>query len=222
MYDKIYLRENKHFTDLKGAFQSYRISNILKLYFPKKEEKVLDLGCGWGTFCFALAPFCKEITGIDYSAKSIELCEKILKRYGYKNVKFFCRDAKKTGLKEKNYDLIICADLVEHLYREDFEKVLDECQRLLKIGGKLLIWTPHRGHIFEIMKNRNIILKKDITHVDYKSMEYIVESLKKRNFKIVKSHYLQSHFPYLRIIEKYTLRILPFMRRRIAILAEKS
>jgi len=59
-------------------------------------------------------------------------------------------------------------------------------------------------------------------HVDYKSMDRLLNSLYKRNFLIKKSEYGESHIPILNIIEKLCLRFLPIMRRRIEILAEKS
>lgn len=222
-YDNyIYSDKNKVFTNFNSRFQKYRISHICHIYSPNKKEKVIDLGCGWGTFCFALGPLCKEIIGIDYSRKSIELCKRLLAHYGYKNVSFILGNARHTGLPPYAYDVIICADLFEHLYPSDFRDVLDECGRLLKPRGKLVIWTPFSGHIFEILKNNNILLKKDIAHVDYKLREEIIDELsKKRNFTIVKSYYEESHLPVFCYVEKILLPYIPLFRRRIAILAEK-
>lgn len=222
-YDKSeYFEEKNKFKDLENQFQKYRISKVFQIYIPTKNDNVLDIGCGWGTFCFAISPICKEVTGIDYSRKSIDICERLSKNYKYVNIRFICADAQSTELKQESYDVIICADLFEHLYPEVSEKVLDECRRLLKKKGKLVIWTPNRGHILEILKNRNIILKKDISHVDYKSMDRLIEILTKRNFLIKKCYYVESHIPIFSSLEKILLGILPFMRRRIAILAEKN
>jgi len=209
------------FMDLDNPFQRYRVANVLKIYTPKKDETVLDLGCGWGTFDFILAPLCKEITGLDFSSKSIELCNELLEKNPIDNIKFVCADAADTGLDPESFDLIISADLFEHIYPDDFERILDECKRILKPGGKLSIWTPNRGHILEIMKNNNIILKPDIAHVDYKTMRGLIASLKKRGFIIKKSYYAESHLPVLRVIERLLLKIIPIFRRRIVILTEK-
>ena len=219
---RYYDNQIKVFTDLESSFQKYRISKVMQIYTPNREERVLDLGCGWGTFCFAVAPICNEVMGLDFSKKSIDLCNKLLKKSQYTNIKFVCADAQDTGLESETYDVVICADLFEHLYPETFEKVLDECKRLLKKRGKLLIWTPYRGHILEILKNNNIILKKDITHIDYKSMDCLLNALSKRHFLIRKSYYTESHIPIFRNLERLFLGSLPLMRRRIAILAEKQ
>ncbi len=211
----------KQLGSLSTRFQKYRISKVLEIYTPKKHERVLDFGCGWGTFCFALAPMCKDIVGIDYSTKSISLCNNFLKECDCNNVKFICAGAHDVPLYSESYDTIICADLVEHLYPEVFQKTLDECNRLLKRGGHLVIWTDYQKSIFTILRENNILLKKDISHVDYKSMPMMIESLKRRNFIIEKSYYTESHIPFFCIIEKVLLRVIPIMRRRIAILAKK-
>lgn len=223
-YYDIYFKDAKYasLTDLKSRFQKYRISKILQMYTPNKEEIVLDLGCGWGTFCFALAPLCKEVIGVDFNKNGIDFCNRILEKSIFKNIKFLCADAQNTGLRSNSIDVIICADLFEHLYPNTFENVLDECYRLLRVGGKLIIWTPHRGHILEILKNNNIILRKEAGHVDYKSMDYLIKNLGNRKFVIKKNYYAESHIPIFCIIERHFLNILPIMRRRIAILAEKQ
>lgn len=227
LIDKKYFNEHvytndtldRRFINLNSSFQKYRISKVLQIYKPNKKDRVLDLGCGWGTFCFIMAPLCNEVTGIDFSSKSIELCNKLLMEKEFDNISFICADAQNTGLESESYDVIICADLFVHLYPETFKKVLDECERLLKNGGKLVIFTSHRGHIFEILKNHNFILKKDISYVDYKSANSIINELKIRHFLIEKMYYTESHVKIFNILERLFLRFLPMMRRRIAILA---
>lgn len=217
---KRYYDESEYF-DKKPSklFQDYRILNIFHIYRPNKNERILDIGCGWGTISFAISFLCKEVIGLDYSQKSIDNCNALLKD---NNIKFICADAQNTGFDSESFDVIISADLFEHLYPEVYENVLDECNRLLKKKGKLVIWTPNKVHILEILKNKNIILKKDISHVDYKSMDRLLESLTKRNFAIKKAYYVESHIPIINILERLLLRILPLARRRIAILAEKE
>lgn len=140
--------------------------------------------------------------------------------YFYLN-NFVCSDVQDIQLQSGSYDVIICADFFEHQYPKIFERVLDECRRILKKGGKLVIWTPYKGHIIEILKNNNIVFKGDTSHVDYTSMSHLLKALSKRYFLIKKSYYTESHIPIICSLERLLLRFLPIMRRRIAILAEK-
>jgi cyclopropane fatty-acyl-phospholipid synthase-like methyltransferase len=210
-----------HLVDLESSFQRYRVDKVLQLYEPGREERVLDLGCGWGTFCWALAHRVGEMVGLDFSQKSVDLCESRLAESGHENVSFLCADARATGLDPESFHLIIAADLMEHLYPDDSQAVVAEAFRLLRPGGRLSVWTPHRGHFLEMLKARNILIKRDISHVDYKSMARMKEMLTQEGFLVEKSYYAESHLPGLRAVERALIPRLSLMRRRIGILARK-
>ncbi len=211
----------EHLQDLDSPFQRYRIDKVLQIYEPGPEERVLDLGCGWGTFCWVLGPRVAEMVGVDFSRKSIELCENRLARSALEGVSFLCADARDTGLEAKSFDLVICADLVEHLYPDDSRAVIAEAFRVLKRGGRLSLWTPHRGHFLEMLKARNILLRRDVSHVDYKSMERLETLVESEGFDLERAYYTESHIGGLRRIERAFQGWVPFLRRRIALLARK-
>ncbi len=222
-YDRTdYFEEGtEHLRDFESPFQRYRVDKVLQIYEPGREERVLDLGCGWGTFCWALAPRVREMVGLDFSQRSIDLCESRLADSGLKNVSFVCADARDTGLEPDSFHLIIAADLMEHLYPDDSRAVIAGAHRLLKRAGRLAVWTPHRGHILEILKARDLILKRDVSHVDYKSMERLKDMLTEEGFLVEKAYYAESHLPGLRAVERALLSRIPMLRRRIAVLARK-
>ncbi len=210
------------FLNLNSRFQKYRIKNVLAIYNPGVDEIVMDIGCGWGTFVFILAGKVKKMIGLDISEKSIELCRNIAEEKGIEGIELICADAAQTGFPDNSIDVIICADLVEHLYPDIYLGIVKEVYRILRPGGKFIIWTPHRGHFIEILRNNNIILKKHLPHVDYKSMKTIEDSLTEKGFKIIKTEYRCSHLPVLNILERIFQSFIPIMRRRIAVLAEKE
>jgi len=211
----------QHLQDLDSPFQRYRIAKVLQIYEPGPEERVLDLGCGWGTFCWALGDRVAEMVGVDFSQKSIDLCESRLARSPIDGVSFVCADARETGLEAESFDLVIGADLVEHLYPEDSQAVIAEAFRVLKTGGRLSLWTPHRGHVLEILKARNILLKRDVSHVDYKSMDRLKAMVTSEGFVVDRAYYAESHLAGLRWIERALQGWIPILRRRIALLARK-
>jgi cyclopropane fatty-acyl-phospholipid synthase-like methyltransferase len=211
----------RHLADADSAFQRYRIEKVMELAQPRAVDRVVDLGCGWGTFEFALAGRVAHVVGVDFSERSIELCRRRLAADPRPHVSFVCADAGATGLDAGAYDLVIAADLFEHLYPVDSARVSAEAWRLLAPGGRFAVWTPHRGHVLEILKNRNIVLRRDVTHVDYKSIESMKRLLSDAGFTIERAYYAESHVPGLRAIERRLQSFVPPLRRRIAVLGRK-
>ncbi len=220
-YDRSEYFASDHLTDPQSPFQRYRVEKVLSIYDPAPDERVLDLGCGWGTFEWTLGPRVAEVVGVDFSTKSVELCERQRTSGGFRNVRFVHADAGATGMAPESFDLVIAADLFEHLYPDDSERVACEAHRVLKTGGHFSIWTPHRGHLLEILKNRGVLLKADPTHVDYKSMERLQGLLAGAGFVLEKAYYAESHLPGLRTVERALMGALPLLRRRIALLGRK-
>jgi SAM-dependent methyltransferase len=222
-YDKstYYDWRTEHLTDLDSTFQSHRVKKVLGIYDPGPEERVVDMGCGWGTFEWVLAPRVEQIVGVDFSAKSVEMCERRRTQLGLRNARFVHADAAATHLPADTFDLVIAADLFEHLYPEDSARLVAEAWRILKRGGRFSIWTPHRGHLFEVLRDRGIVLKPDPSHVDFKSMERMRELLVAGGFAPEKAYYAESHLPVLQAIERSLMSAVPLLRRRIAMLGRK-
>lgn len=210
-----------HVTDPDSRFHRYRLAKVLAVHRPSPSDRVVDLGCGWGTFPFALAGQVAEVVGVDFSTRSVEICEERLRRHPSPDVRFLCADAGDTGLEAEAWDVVIAADLFEHLYPEDSARVAAEAFRLLRPGGRFVTWTPHRGHLLEILKNRDIVLKRDVSHVDYKSMERMRGLLTDAGFQIERAYYAESHLPGLRWVERLLQPVVPWLRRRIAVLGRK-
>lgn len=210
-----------HLNDYESPFQQYRVRKVLEIHTPGPDDHVVDFGCGWGTFGFALAGRTGDVLGIDFSERSIEMCNQRLEVDPRENLTFLCADAGDTGLEADSVDLVIAADLFEHVYPEDSARIAAEAFRILKPGGRFSTWTPHRGHVLEVLKNRDIILKRDISHVDYKSMARMTRLLTDAGFEVEKAYYAESHIPGLRLVERTLQSLVPLLRRRIAVLGRK-
>jgi cyclopropane fatty-acyl-phospholipid synthase-like methyltransferase len=212
----------RHLADPDSPFQRYRIEKVTELAAPRATDRVVDLGCGWGTFELALADRVAEVVGVDFSERAIDFCQRRLAADPRPNVSFVQADAGATGLASGAYDLVIAADLFEHLYPADATRVAAEAHRLLVPRGRFAVWTPHRGHVLEVLKNRNIVLRRDVTHVDYKSMEETKRLLSEAGFTIERAYFAESHVPGLSVVERLLQPIVPPLRRRIAVLGRKN
>jgi len=129
LYEELYLLEEKHWWHLAKRDIGLR---LLKKYLPKKNPKILDIGCGTGKNVEALEEL-GETWGIDVSENAILYC----KKRGLKNVKLAKAEA--TGFKENSFDVIVLFDVLEHV---DDVKTIKEISRILKPNGLVLITVP--------------------------------------------------------------------------------
>jgi 2-polyprenyl-3-methyl-5-hydroxy-6-metoxy-1,4-benzoquinol methylase len=219
-YDKDYYRPLLEGYLNNNRFSRYRLKKVFEMYTPKPNERVLDIGCGVGTFTLELARMGVDVVGLDYSEESISICRRLTQEQNLK-AEFVRADATDTKLDSESFDVVLAADLVEHLYPDVFKKLISETKRLLKPGGKLLIWTPNPGHIFEFLKQRNIILKRDEGHIGYKTLKQLKDELSAQGFKIARAYHRESHLPIFNLIERALQWAVPLLRRRNAVLAVK-
>jgi SAM-dependent methyltransferase len=108
--------------------------------------RILDVGCGSG---YAVTRYLgetqDEVLGIDLFEPNIEYANRNFAREG---LSFECRTAESLVSSLRTFDVIVLADVLEHL--DDPAGVLAECHRLLSPGGLLLVTVPNGYGPFEI------------------------------------------------------------------------
>ena len=101
-------------------------------------SSVLDIGCGYGTkLVTVIHPICGDITGIDVEV-AIKVCTN---KYGFGNWYVDNIENPKLGLNKK-FDLIIAADVIEHLVNPD--ALIEYIKRFLHDETFIIISTPER------------------------------------------------------------------------------
>lgn len=134
----------KEFKDSFGEELEIRFKELVKYFEIKKGMRVLDVGCGRGEMVLFASKHNAIGYGIDYSKSAIELANMLKRKQPEKirdNMHFKVMDAKKMKFTSSSFDLIILADVVEHLYDEELDLVFSEIYRLLKKSGILILHT---------------------------------------------------------------------------------
>ena len=98
-------------------------------------DAVLELGCGTGTFSEAVAPRVKDLVATDMSEAMLQEARTKLGEHG--NVRFQKEDAYKTSFTESAFDAVFMVNLLHVVH--DPALVLQECGRVLRGGGKVVI-----------------------------------------------------------------------------------
>ena len=101
---------------------------------------ILDIGCGSGENVLFLRASGLEATGLDLSAKAIEIAHRKASERGL-DAQFVVGDALRLGTLEKTYDTILDCGLFHLFARQERSKLASSVAGALKPGGSYVILT---------------------------------------------------------------------------------
>lgn len=115
-----------------------------------KGMSVIDMGCGLGRLAAMFAEAGNRVYAIDNSERQIESARKLYGDMGGR-LNFEFKEVENTGYSEGSFDLAVMSQTLHHTAAP--QKAIDEAYRLLKKGGKLLLFDLAK-HNDETMKSR--------------------------------------------------------------------
>ena len=120
--------------------QNNKIQHIIKKLNIKPNQKVLDIGCGWGSLAIDIAKSTKcEVTGITLSKNQFDYCVKKAKELNLENqIKFKLIDYREL---DEKFDRIVSVGMFEHVGRKFYKIFFKQIERLLSKDGVSLIHT---------------------------------------------------------------------------------
>ena len=130
----------KNENDSLETAQNNKIQHIIKKLNIKPNQKVLDIGCGWGSLAIDIAKSTQcEVTGITLSENQFNYCVKRTKELNLENqVTFKLIDYRQ--LNEK-FDRIVSVGMFEHVGRKFYKNYFKQVEKLLSQDGISLIHT---------------------------------------------------------------------------------
>ena len=130
----------RNVNDTLETAQNNKIQHIIKKLNIKPNQKVLDIGCGWGSLAIDIAKSANcEVTGITLSQNQLYYCKKKTKELNLENqVTFKLIDYRE--LNEK-FDRIVSVGMFEHVGRKFYRKFFKKIEKLLNDNGISLIHT---------------------------------------------------------------------------------
>ena len=149
------------FDEVSKSFDNHRKADARvvslvesRLRSASRSVKVLDVGCGTGRYCYALAKRFPEaeFVGVDASRGMIRLAESKCPRAWFINGDIF-----EVGLPSKSFDAVL-AFFVIHLL--DWKRFLGLAKEVLAPGGTLFLITSDRTNRGGIFHDHMPLLKK--------------------------------------------------------------
>ena len=148
---KLYENYPTHSSDFEPPTPNYSLFNLLKSKLKKiilsltfgyddilkwlPKGKLLDVGCGNGQFLSVMRQNGYSVYGVEPDHESAKIAKN---KFGIPVVVGSIFDA---NFESSYFDAITMNHVIEHLINPI--EVLQKCKRLLKMGGRILIFTPN-------------------------------------------------------------------------------
>jgi cyclopropane-fatty-acyl-phospholipid synthase len=173
--------------------QNNKINHIIKKLNLKSNEKILDIGSGWGSLAIEIAKASKcEVTGITLSKNQFDYSVKKAKELNLENqVTFKLMDYREINEK---FDKIVSVGMFEHVGRKFYKKFFNQVNRLLKNDGIALIHTI--GSVNPPRDPQPWITKYIFPGGYTPSMSEVIRPIEKSGLAISDVEVLRMHYSY--------------------------
>ena len=155
----------------------------------------LDIACGPGTFISTLPKNVRSI-GVDIALPQIEYARK---KYGTENKTFEGMEPGTLSFPDESFDVVTSTELIEHITEDEGSRLLKECMRVLKKGGRLVVTTPNYASgwpILEWIVNRVAPVSYEHQHITKYKKSSLVKFLKDSGFEIIDVHAFMLSAPF--------------------------
>lgn len=126
-----------HINRVITRFVGVIFKDLLRCIIPyQKHGKLLDIGCGNGTFLKWYKDHGWDVYGVEVSRKAIEICKQ-------QGIKVFYGELLDAHLGNETFDVVTLMQVLEHFPNPS--AILKEISRILKMDGYAIIAVPNFG-----------------------------------------------------------------------------
>jgi SAM-dependent methyltransferase len=127
------------------AGQDRRLQMILEAAADRIHGRALENGCGVGMYVKRLAPHAGRVTGLEYDFVRAVEARQLADRLA--NAEILCAAGENLPFPSGSFDLILSHEVLEHV--RDDRQAVSEMTRILRPGGRMVVFVPNRGYPFE-------------------------------------------------------------------------
>lgn len=138
------VRTNKSFAFLDGK----DLVRVVGKHLQFENKTVMDYGCGLGFFSEEIMKQYNPaaVYACDLASESVKKTIDRCKGYGsFKGA--YLIDDNQLPLEEGTFDIVVVLEIVEHLSEEALDFLLKQVNRLLRVGGVLVVTTPNEENL---------------------------------------------------------------------------
>jgi SAM-dependent methyltransferase len=119
--------------------QDRRLS-LIRRYVPLERRRILDVGCGIGTYVRQFHQFSPDVYGVDVDPEKVAQASVTLP-----NIQV--APAEVLPFTDESFDVILLHEVVEHV--DDDFRAIAEAVRVAAVGGHVVVYAPNRLYPFE-------------------------------------------------------------------------
>ncbi len=120
--------------------QERRLGLILEAAGKRASGVILENGCGIGMYLEKLASTAKFAIGLEYDFERAQQAHT-------RSTSIVNAAGENLPFSDNHFDLILSHEVLEHV--QDDQQAVQEIIRVLKPGGRLILFVPNRGYPFE-------------------------------------------------------------------------
>lgn len=129
----------EHPAPYKRFFYGTRFRAVLAALDAQPGERVLEVGCGSGSYTRELARIGARVTATDYAPSPLAQAQRNVGSLA-SDVAFRLEDAQNLSLPDAGFDKVLMSEVLEHVPNPD--RAIAEAARVLRAGGLLVASTP--------------------------------------------------------------------------------
>jgi SAM-dependent methyltransferase len=123
-----------------GFGQARRLA-LIRRYVVLEGRAILDVGCGVGAYVGAFGRYSDEVHGIDIDP------EKVVEARQATSARLAVASTEALPYADGRFDVVLSHEVIEHV--TDDRRAVAEAVRVLRPGGRLVIFCPNRLYPFE-------------------------------------------------------------------------
>lgn len=125
--------------------QQRRLEMILKATEGIDRGSILENGCGVGMYVEHLVPHFMSVLGLEYDYTRASEAHKVNTRFPHAQI--INAAGERLPLPAASFDAILSHEVLEHVQND--RKAVQEMVRVLRPGGRIVLFVPNRGYPFE-------------------------------------------------------------------------
>lgn len=137
----------REYLEPEGEWAVSRVERVMKAAELRRGERVLDLGCAFGTFSHHSKLAGASPVGLDRSERSLREGVEIARRFHKPDVPRIQGDACYLPFRSDQFDIIINADFIEHTTDRSKALIFAEMYRTIRHGGRGLVYSPNLNRV---------------------------------------------------------------------------